>query len=174
MLIPVSVAWLRILPVTSSPDYPASGTNSIVTSFITQVVHAAPTPAPAPLQHLPNGDLPIVSSYTPGWCGIHLREWKENCPGCHAGEITVNVYDAEQEQISFIKALVDYEHLERSFYPEQRLPKSLTIQLGKDIRFRYGDDKWVAKTGKKGRCTIGKWDRSLGYTTRDMDCGFAC
>ena len=70
--------------------------------------------------------------------------------------------------------MVDYGDLKRALYPEQRMPKSLTINLGKDITFKYGDDKWVAAEGEKGRCTVGKWNKSVGHTTRDMDCGFTC
>ena len=204
MIIPSSVIWgIRVLStLTENPTVVTSivtqvvyvEPTSVITQFVhveptpvvthivhvqptpvvTKVVYVPPTPAPTPQRSSADGVLPIVSNYAPGWCGIHVHEWKETCVSCHEGEITVNIYDAKQEQIGYIKSLVDYMDLERALYPEQRMPKPLTIKLGKDPTFRYGDDKWVAKAGEKGRCSVGKWNKSVGHSTRDMDCGFSC
>ena len=137
------------------------------------------------------------SPYTPGWCGLHVRQtYFPTClhfahTNCTRINSTITLYDASQRLLASANTTLTYDGTS-TFSLFSALPFPLVFrQLGIvdgvnqalgswnarnywPMWMAYGADKdgegW--RNDEVPRCKFGEWEGFL--RNRDFDCGFAC
>lgn len=147
---PVAVASnLQALPTV--PVFPLAPTNSTI---------------------LLRGD-PVVKRFTPGSCGVHVREYQKNeGPGSNTADYRFDIYLYDRAQ-DFIgtSGTVDIPDGSTANIGAPTLPYLLLVTSGHvdsdPIYFAYAGQQWSSNSGQ---CSVGKYDGG----DREMDCGFNC
>ena len=111
-------------------------------------------------------------NYTPGWCGVHVRQYRRNQPENPSPDfkLDVRIFDGAQ---ALMTALVGLDALSYHATPIlTQLPKVLNITVqnadNDPVLFEYDGVSWDSSNSdhcKFGEYYIGK---------REGDCGFTC
>lgn len=132
--------------------------------------------------------------YTPGWCGLHVRQvysytcMRFNLKGCVSVISAITLFDAAQKLIGSANVTLTYDTT-NTYSLESVLPHPVVFtQLGVlegvaftrktkpwetnmwPVKMSYGGREW--RNDDVGACRSGAWEHL--NENRDFDCGFAC
>lgn len=110
--------------------------------------------------------------YTPGWCGVHVRQYRKNQPENTSPDfkLDVRIFDGAQALMAALAGVDAPSGHTESIITQLPTVFNITVQNADNdsVLFEYNGDFWDSSS--PDHCKFGVYDT----IKREGDCGFTC
>lgn len=112
------------------------------------------------------------NNYTPGWCGVHVRQYRKNQPENPSPDfkLDVRIFDGAQALMTALAGVDAISGVARSIITQLPHLFNVTVQNADNdsVLFEYNGVSW--DSSNPNHCKFGGYDTGK----REGDCGFSC